>query len=114
VARVATAKKSAAVASTSGATETRSRSQAKPGRSTRVAKQADAGVRSQPIEPVVNEREESTLEFEFMEAMQQYKQSSGRMFPTWSEVLEVLHSLGYRKPGQDATALNPELESPET
>jgi hypothetical protein len=32
-----------------------------------------------------------------MLAMDAYKKSSGRMFPTWSEVLEVLHSLGYRK-----------------
>ena len=29
-----------------------------------------------------------------MQAMQEYKQSSGRMFPTWSEVLEVLQGLG--------------------
>ena len=29
--------------------------------------------------------------------MQEYKKSSGRMFPTWSEVLEVLRSLGYQK-----------------
>ena len=26
--------------------------------------------------------------------MQEYKKSSGRMFPTWSEVLEVLQKLG--------------------
>ena len=32
-----------------------------------------------------------------MEAMQQYRQQSGRMFPTWSEVLEVFVALGYRK-----------------
>jgi hypothetical protein len=29
--------------------------------------------------------------------MQQYKLKSGRMFPTWSEVLEVLRELGYEK-----------------
>ena len=33
----------------------------------------------------------------FMKAMNDYKQSSGRMFPTWSEVLEVLRGLGYEK-----------------
>ncbi len=32
-----------------------------------------------------------------MRAMDEYKRRSGRQFPTWSEVLEVLHSLGYRK-----------------
>src|SRR4051794_16756237 len=41
----------------------------------------------------------SDAELEFMRAMQDYKLSSGRMFPTWSEVLEVLLSLGYDKPG---------------
>ena len=30
-------------------------------------------------------------------AIQAYKLSSGRMFPTWSEVLEVLKGLGYEK-----------------
>ena len=32
-----------------------------------------------------------------MQAIQEYKQSSGRMFPTWSEVLEVIVGLGYQK-----------------
>jgi hypothetical protein len=36
-------------------------------------------------------------EAEFMQAMSDYKQRSGRMFPTWSEVLEVLRDLGYSK-----------------
>ncbi len=30
-------------------------------------------------------------------AMNEYKRTSGRMFPTWSEVLEVLQGLGYEK-----------------
>jgi hypothetical protein len=29
--------------------------------------------------------------------MHEYRQRSGRMFPTWSEVLEVVTGLGYRK-----------------
>lgn len=32
-----------------------------------------------------------------MKAMDDYKRKSGRPFPTWSEVLEVLISMGYRK-----------------
>ena len=40
----------------------------------------------------------STTEGELMRAMGEYKEWSGRMFPTWSEVLEVLQSLGYQKP----------------
>ena len=34
---------------------------------------------------------------EFMLAMDCYKRASGRKFPTCSEVLDVLKSLGYRK-----------------
>ncbi len=32
-----------------------------------------------------------------MQAMDEYKRASGRMFPTCSEILEVLLTLGYRK-----------------
>jgi hypothetical protein len=39
----------------------------------------------------------SVAENELMRAMKEYRTSSGRMFPTWSEVLEVLQHLGYQK-----------------
>ena len=39
-------------------------------------------------------------ERELLEAIQQYQRSSKRMFPTWSEVLEVVLELGYRKGGE--------------
>jgi hypothetical protein len=35
----------------------------------------------------------------FATAMATYKDQSGGMFPTWSEVLEVLQELGYKKAG---------------
>jgi hypothetical protein len=41
----------------------------------------------------------TTAEQEFHRAMEDYKHASGRMFPTWSEVLEVLKNLGYQKNG---------------
>jgi hypothetical protein len=37
-------------------------------------------------------------ELEFMLAMDHYKRRQKRPYPTWSEVLEVLKALGYRKP----------------
>jgi hypothetical protein len=49
------------------------------------------------VDPTTCEREYSTQELEFMHAMHDYKKSSGRMFPTWSEVLEVIRALGYEK-----------------
>ena len=49
------------------------------------------------IDPTTCERDYSLDEVEFMKAMDEYKRKSGRMFPTWSEVLEVVRSLGYAK-----------------
>jgi len=53
--------------------------------------------RRRQIDPTTCERDYSGCEVEFMRAMDDYKRKSGRPFPTWSEVLEVLISLGYRK-----------------
>jgi hypothetical protein len=50
------------------------------------------------IDPTTCERDYSGDEIEFMKAMDEYKRTSGRMFPTWSEVLEVVRGLGYAKP----------------
>ena len=55
--------------------------------------------RRRMIDPTTCERDYSAAEMEFLKAIEAYKQSSGRMFPTWSEVLEVVRSLGYNKPG---------------
>jgi len=49
------------------------------------------------VDPTTCERDYSQAELEFMLAMNEYKHKSGRMFPTWSEVLEVLRHLGYEK-----------------
>jgi hypothetical protein len=53
--------------------------------------------RRRQIDPTTCEREYTDDEIEFMKAMDEYKRLSGRMFPTWSEVLEVIGCLGYRK-----------------
>ncbi len=57
----------------------------------------DQGERRRQIDPTTCEREYSNEEIEFMKAMDQYKRENRRPFPTWSEVLEVLGALGYRK-----------------
>ncbi len=36
-------------------------------------------------------------QWEFLEAMTEYKRLNKRPFPTWSEVLDVMHAIGYRK-----------------
>lgn len=53
--------------------------------------------RRRQIDPTTCERDYKPDEVEFMRAMDDYKRRSGRQFPTWSEVLEVLRDLGYRK-----------------
>jgi hypothetical protein len=53
--------------------------------------------RRRQIDPTTCERDYNADELEFMRAMDLYKRRSGRQFPTWSEVLEVLQNLGYRK-----------------
>jgi len=49
------------------------------------------------VDPTTCERDYRPEEVEFMQALERYKRTSGRMFPTCSEVLEVLVSLGYRR-----------------
>lgn len=36
-------------------------------------------------------------QFEFVMAVETYKKVNKKMYPTWTEILEVLHQLGYRK-----------------
>ena len=51
--------------------------------------------RRRHIDPTTCERDYNDKEIEFMRAMDDYKHASGRMFPTCSEVLEVIRGLGY-------------------
>jgi hypothetical protein len=66
-------------------------------RARRAAQAARDSGRRRKIDPATCERDYDPAELEFMKAIQDYKARSGRMFPTWSEVLEVLLSLGYSK-----------------
>src|SRR5688500_9672964 len=43
------------------------------------------------------EGEMSAEQFEFVMAIETYKKVNKRMYPTWTEVLEVVRQLGYRK-----------------
>lgn len=51
--------------------------------------------RRRQIDPTTCERDYSDDEIEFMQALDAYKRTSGRMFPTCSEILEVIRKLGY-------------------
>ena len=56
--------------------------------------------RRRQVDPTTCERDYNDDEIEFMKAMDQYKRDNRRPFPTWSEVLEVIRALGYRKVAQ--------------
>jgi hypothetical protein len=55
--------------------------------------------RRRQIDPTTCERDYSSDEIEFMQALDAYKRASGRMFPTCSEILEVIRNLGYVRSG---------------
>jgi hypothetical protein len=62
--------------------------------------------RRRQIDPTTCERDYTNDEVEFMHALDAYKRSSGRMFPTCSEILEVLKGLGYQRTPACARAEN--------
>jgi hypothetical protein len=43
------------------------------------------------------EGEMNAFQFEFVMAIETYKKVNRRMYPTWTEILEVVNQLGYRK-----------------
>ena len=53
--------------------------------------------RRRQIDPTTCERDYSEDEIEFMRALDEYKRANGRMFPTCSEILEVVRGLGYQR-----------------
>ncbi len=64
--------------------------------------------RRRQIDPTTCERDYSGDEVEFMQAMDAYKRKNGRMFPTCSEILEVVRDLGYVRQSTNAA---PEVSS---
>jgi len=64
--------------------------------------------RRRQIDPTTCERDYSGDEVEFMQAMDVYKRKNGRMFPTCSEILEVIRDLGYVRKSTNAA---PEVSS---
>jgi hypothetical protein len=63
--------------------------------------------RRRQIDPTTCEREYTNEEIEFMHAMDAYKHASGRMFPTCSEILEVIRGLGYVRLAQTSESTQP-------
>lgn len=56
-----------------------------------------AGIRRTEERRAAEEGELTDEQFEFIMAIEKYKKVNNRPFPTWTEVLEVIKKLGYRK-----------------
>lgn len=59
--------------------------------------------RRRRIDPTTFEKQYESDELEFMNAIQRFKDRTGKAFPSYGEVLAVAEALGYRKskPPQD-------------
>ena len=55
------------------------------------------GHRRTPERRAAEEGQMNEEQFEFLMAIDEYKRANQRPFPTWTEVLEVIKALGYRK-----------------
>ena len=49
------------------------------------------------------EGEMSEEQFDFLMAIESYKRQNHRPFPTWTEVLDVIKALGYRKVAEEGS-----------
>ena len=60
-------------------------------------RQRGPGRRRSDERRAAEEGQMSDEQFEFLMAIDEYKRANSRPFPTWTEVLEVIWALGYRK-----------------
>ena len=66
-------------------------------RRTGLERRRGAGIRREEDRRQAEEGEMTTEQFEFVMAIETYKKVNRKLFPTWTEVLEVIEQLGYRK-----------------
>ena len=66
-------------------------------RRTGLERRRGAGIRREEDRRSAEEGEMTQEQFEFIRAIEVYKRVNNKMFPTWTEVLEVMLQLGYRK-----------------
>ncbi|MDO8302213.1 MAG: hypothetical protein Q7T18_03130 [Sedimentisphaerales bacterium] len=60
-------------------------------------RQRGPGIRRDDDRKSAEEGEMTDEQFEFVMAVDQYKRQNNRPFPTWTEVLELIKAIGYRK-----------------
>ena len=75
--------------------------------STGLERRRGPGRRRSDDRKAAEEGEMTAEQFEFVMAIEMYKKVNKRMYPTWTEILEIVRQLGYRK----VTARNIKLDS---
>ena len=84
-------------------------------RETGLERRRGPGRRRSDDRKAAEEGEMTAEQFEFVMAVETYKKVNKRLYPTWTEILEVIHQLGYRKISArdiDLDAPEPELFKP--
>lgn len=61
------------------------------------------GIRRTEVRKAAEEGNMTDEQFEFLMAIDEYKRKNQRPFPTWTEVLEVIKALGYRRVAEPAS-----------
>ena len=56
-----------------------------------------AGIRRSPERKAAEEGDMNDEQFAFIMAIDEYKRQNQKPFPSWTEVLEVIKAIGYRK-----------------
>jgi len=78
-------------------------------RRTGLERRRGPGRRRSDDRKAAEEGEMTAEQFEFVMAIQTYKRVNKRLYPTWTEILEIIDQLGYRK----VMPRNITLEAPE-
>ena len=71
------------------------------------------GIRRTDDRRAAEEGEMSDEQFEYIKAIEEYKRVNKRPFPSYTEILEILKALGYRKTAEPYS-LSAECDSPES
>lgn len=73
------------------------RQNAGPDRRSGLDRRRGPGIRRSEERRSAEEGEMTPEQFEFLQAVSEYKRVNNRPFPTWTEVLDIITALGYRK-----------------
>ena len=70
---------------------------ANPNSDTNLERRRGPGRRRTDFLRAAEEGQMNNEQFLFIKAIEAFKQANGKTFPTWTDVLEVIRKLGYRK-----------------